>query len=155
MEPYAAIIGQQGHKSELGEYKAKTFKEALGKDISGATIYTIADKLKLKAFKMPKYQCLNLAGRAFTAYLDDIPAKMIWSDERIAEVYKEDKLSKELNEITTPGIEYITALVVKAKDVFCFYGNGIHIADATNEYERLRYEQEIFVNNKKIRIKAF
>ena len=50
MEPYAAIIGQQGHKSELGEYKAKTFKEALGKDISGAVIYTIADKLKLKSF---------------------------------------------------------------------------------------------------------
>ena len=35
MEPYAAIIGQQGHKSELGEYKAKDFKEALGKDIRG------------------------------------------------------------------------------------------------------------------------
>lgn len=28
--PQAAIIGQQGHKYELGEYKAKTFKEAVG-----------------------------------------------------------------------------------------------------------------------------
>ena len=92
MEPYAAIIGQQGHKSELGEYKAKTFKEALGKDISGALIYTVADKLKLKAFKRTKYQCVNLAGRAFTTFLDDIPAKMLWADGRIAEVYKEDKL---------------------------------------------------------------
>ena len=27
MEPYAAIIGQQGHKSELGEYKAKLSKK--------------------------------------------------------------------------------------------------------------------------------
>lgn len=149
MEPYAAIIGQQGHKSELGEYKAKTFKEALGKDISGAVIYTIADKLKLKAFKREKYQCVNLAGRAFTTYLDDIPAKMLWADGRIAEVHKEDKLYTQLNEITTPGIEYITALVIKANDVYCFYGNGIQISDATSEYERLGQELEIFSHDKK------
>jgi hypothetical protein len=80
MEPYAAIIGQQGHKSELGEYKAKDFKEALGKDISGAVIYTIADALKLKAFKRQRYQCVNLAGRAFTTYLDDVPVGG-WTDE--------------------------------------------------------------------------
>lgn len=127
MEPYAAIIGQQGHKSELGEYKAKTFKEALGKDISGAVIYTIADKLKLKAFKRQKYQCVNLAGRAFTAYLDDIPAKMLWADGRTAEVYKEDKLYAELNEITTPGVEYIirTSSIYSTTDVQlingCYY----------------------------------
>ena len=149
MEPYAAIIGQQGHKSELGEYKAKTFKEALGKDISGAVIYTIADKLNLKAFKRQKYQCVNLAGRAFTAYLDDIPAKMLWADGRTAEVYKEDKLYAELNEITTPGVEYITALVIKTNDAFCFYGNGIQVADATYEFERLRREQEAFLDGKK------
>ena len=149
MEPYAAIIGQQGHKSELGEYKAKTFKEALGKDISGAVIYTIADKLKLKAFKRQKYQCVNLAGRAFTAYLDDIPAKMLWADGRTAEVYKEDKLYNELNEITTPGVEYITALVIKANDVFCFYGDGVQVTDATCEFARLSREQEVFLNDKK------
>lgn len=151
MEPYAAIIGQQGHKSELGEYKAKTFKEALGKDISGAVIYTIADKLKLKAFKRQKYQCVNLAGRAFTSYLDDIPAKMLWADGRTAEVYKEDKLYAELNEITTPGIEYISALVIKANDTFCFYGNGIQVADAAYEFERLSGEQEAYLNGKKLK----
>lgn len=121
----------------------------MGKDISGAVIYTIADKLKLKAFKRQKYQCVNLAGRAFTAYLDDIPAKMLWADGRTAEVYKEDKLYAELNEITTPGVEYITALVIKTNDAFCFYGNGIQVADATYEFERLRREQEAFLDGKK------
>lgn len=149
MEPYAAIIGQQGRKSELGEYKAKTFKEALGKDISGAVIYTIADKLKLKAFKRQKYQCVNLAGRAFTAYLDDIPAKMLWADGRTAEVYKEDKLYVELNEITTPGVEYITALIIRANGAFCFYGNGVQVSDATHEFERLSREHEIYLTDKK------
>lgn len=148
MEPYAAIIGQQGNKSELGEYKAKDFKEALGKDISGAVIYTIADKLKLKAFKRQKYQCVNIAGRAFTTYLDDVPAKMLWADGRIAEVYKEDKLYTELNEITTPGVEYITALVIKANEVFCFYGNGVQIADTGCEYERLKQEQDAYIYEK-------
>lgn len=148
MEPYAAIIGQQGHKSELGEYKAKDFKEALGKDISGAVIYTIADKLKLKAFKRQKYQCVNLAGRAFTTFLDDVPAKMMWADGRIAEVYKEDKLYTMLNEITMPGVEYITALIIKANEVFCFYGDGVQLVDAGSEYERLKQEQEIHLNEK-------
>ena len=148
MEPYAAIIGQQGHKSELGEYKPKDFKEALGKDLSSGILYTLADKLKLKAFKREKFQCVNLAGRAFTAYLDDIPAKMIWSDGRIAEVYKEDQLYAVLNEITMPGVEYINALVIKAQETFCFYGNGIQISDANFEYARLTHEREEYALGK-------
>lgn len=149
MQPYAAIIGQQGHKSALGEYKAKDFKEALGKDISGAVIYTIADKLKLKAFKHQKYQCLNLAGRAFTTYLDDIPAMLTWNDGRIAEVYKEDPLYASLGGSTTPGIQYIPALVIKASETFCFYGNGVQIADATLDYERLKLEMSHYLTNHK------
>lgn len=137
MQPFAAIIGQQGHKSALGEYRPKDFKEALGKDISGAVIYTIADKLKLKAFKQQKYQCLNLAGRAFTTFLDDVPAMIEWNDGRIAEVYKEDPLYNVLGEITTPGIQYISALIIKADEVYCFYGNGIQLPDAKLEYESL------------------
>lgn len=152
MEPYAAIIGQQGQKSELGEYKAKTFKEALQKDLSGAVIYTIADKLRLKAFKRQKYQCVNLAGRAFSAYLDDIPARMIWDDGRTAEVFKEDKLYTELNEITMPGVDYIDALLIQAGDVYCFYGNGIQVDDANYEYERLRVEQEVFKETKTVKL---
>ena len=148
MEPYAAIIGQHGHKSALGEYKPKDFKEALGKDISSAVIYTIADALKLKAFKRQKYQCVNLAGRAFTTYIDDVPAKMMWADGRVAEVYKEDMLYTELNEITTPGIEYVSTLVIKASEMFCFYGDGVQLADAESEYERLQQEQEAYLSEK-------
>ena len=148
MEPYAAIIGQQGHKSELGEYKAKDFKEALGKDISGAVIYSIADALKLKAFKRQKYQCINLAGRAFTTYLDDVPAKMMWADGRVAEVYKEDKLYDELKQMTTPGVEYVSALIIKGNETFCFYGDGVQLANVSSEFERLKREQEVYLQEK-------
>lgn len=148
MQPYAAIIGQQGHKSALGEYKAKDFKEALGKDISGAVIYTIADKLKLKAFKHQKYQCVNMAGRAFTTYLDDVPVQLIWNDGRIAEVTKEDPLFESLMDSTTPGIQYISALAIQAKENYCFYGNCIQILDAQEEYDRLKKELEDFSSKK-------
>ena len=148
MQPYAAIIGQQGHKSALGEYKAKDFKEALGKDISGAVIYTVADALKLKAFKHQKYQCLNMAGRAFSTYLDDVPAQLIWNDGRITEVLKEDPLYASLWESTTPGVQYIKALIIKANENYCFYGNCVQIDDATHEYERLKFELDYFTSSK-------
>ena len=73
---------------------------------------------------------------------------MIWEDGRVAEVYKEDKLYTVLNEITTPGVEYITALIIKANEVFCFYGDGIQVADASSEYERLKQEQVVYVQEK-------
>ena len=106
----------------------------------------------MKAFKRQKYQCVNLAGRAFSAYLDDIPARMIWDDGRTAEVFKEDKLYTELNEITMPGVEYIDALLIQAGDVYCFYGNGIQVDDANYEYERLRVEQEVFKETKTVKL---
>lgn len=140
MQPYAAIIGQQGHKSALGEYKAKDFKEALGKDLAGGIIYTVADVLKIKAIKYQKYQCLNLAGRAFTTYLDDIPVKVTWSDGHVTEVFREDSMYSSLGENATPGIQYIQALVIKAGENYCFYGNGVQLSDANAEYERLKYE---------------
>ena len=66
---------------------------------------------------------------------------MMWADGRIAEVYKEDKLYTVLNEITTPGVEYISALIIKANEVFSFYGDGVQITDANAEFERLKQEQ--------------
>lgn len=115
---------------------------------TGAFVSIRVSVMKLKAFKRQKYQCVNLAGRAFTTYLDDVPAKMMWADGRIAAVYKEDKLYTALNEIITPGVEYISALVIKASEVFCFYGDGVQIADASCEYERLKQEQTIYIQEK-------
>lgn len=149
MQPFAAIIGQQGQKSALGEYKAKDFKEALGKDISGAVIYTLADKLRLKAFKYQKYHCINLANRSFTTYLDDIPVMLIWNDGRMAEVHKEDPIYKTLGEITPPGIQYVHSLLIQANENFCFYGNGIQITDAISEYENLKILINEYIQNKK------
>ena len=81
---------------------------------------------------------------------------MMWADGRIAEVYKEDKLYTILNEITTPGVEYISALIIKANEVFIFYGDGVQITDANAEFERLKQEQAEYTlekTRKKISVK--
>ena len=95
-----------------------------------------------------KNQCINLAGRAFTTYLDDVPAKMMWADGRVAEVYKEDKLYDELKQMTTPGVEYVSALIIKGNETFCFYGDGVQLANVSSEFERLKREQEAFLQEK-------
>lgn len=140
MQPYAAIVGQQGQKSLLGEYKPKNIKESLGKDLGDAIAYTIADKLRIKAIKQHKYHCKNLAGREFTTYLDDVPVMLTWNNGRMAEVFKEDSLYSDLGENTTPSIQSIPALRIQANETFCFYGNGIQISDASFEFERLKNE---------------
>mgnify|MGYP003531039730 FL=1 len=53
-----------------------------------------------------------------------------------------------MNEITTPGVEYVSALIIKANEVFSFYGDGIQIADANGEYERLKQEQAEYTSEK-------
>ena len=71
-------------------------------------------------------------------------------------VYKEDKLYTILNEITTPGVEYISALIIKANEVFIFYGDGVQITDANAEFERLKQEQAEYTlekTRKKISVK--
>ena len=73
---------------------------------------------------------------------------MMWADGRVAEVYKEDKQYTVLKEITFPGIEHISVLVIKASEVFYFYRDGLQLADAGSEYEWLKQEQEAYPNEK-------
>ena len=52
-------------------------------------------------------------------------------------MHKEDPLYASLGESTTPGIQYVPALLIKANENYCFYGNGIQLVDASYEYTRL------------------
>ncbi|MBR5871721.1 MAG: hypothetical protein IKZ09_11865, partial [Clostridia bacterium] len=56
---------------------------------------------------------------------------------RIAEVFKEDPLYASLGEVTTPGIQFVSSLLIVANETYCFYGNGVQISDALIEYEHL------------------
>ena len=61
---------------------------------------------------------------------------------------KEDPLYASLGESTTPGIQYVPALLIKANENYCFYGNGIQLIDASYEYTRLMSVMEEHKNQK-------
>ena len=139
MQPYVAILDEKGHVSSVAEYKAKDFKESVGKDLVEGAVTAVADKFNIKALKYKKYVCVNQAGRTFTTYLEDIPALLMSAEGKASDVCKNDALYSMLGEPIAPAINIVHALLVNTKDKsYIFYGNGIQIEDIGAEYERLK-----------------
>ena len=146
MLPYAAIVDESGHQSSLDSYKAKDFKESVGKELIQGAITTIGDRFRLKAFSSKKYHCVNQAGRHFTTYLEDIPALLMSVDGKASDVFKHDELYKKLGEPIAPAINLVYALVIKANEDYIFYGNGIQIEDINAAYQCLKEGMELYNN---------
>ncbi len=142
MQPYAAIVDENQKHSSLETYKAKDFKESLGKDLIEGVITTIGDKFHLKAINSKKYVCVNQAGRRFTTYIEDIPALLMRLDGKASDIHKNDELFPLLGEPIAPAINIISALQITAKESYIFFGNSIQIHDVKAEYERLKFELE-------------
>lgn len=153
MQPYAAIFDESSHKSAIASYKAKNFKESIGKDLAEGALTTIGDKLNIKALRAKKYKCVNQAGRIFTTYMEDIPALLVRMDGKASDVQKNDELYTLLGEPIAPAINIVHALVIHADEEYIFYGNGIQIEDIGAEYERLKYEMNVY-NESKIKEKT-
>lgn len=149
MIPYAAIVGEHGHKSDLDGYKSKDLKESVLKDVAVGTISTIADKFNIKALKYKKYRCINASGREFYTFLEDVPASVMRFDGKAYDVYKDDEQYKQLGESISPVIEVVPALVIKGKDdSYIFFGNGIQLQNVGAEYERLKAALNIIQEEK-------
>lgn len=140
MQPYAAIYDENEKHSSLKEYKAKDFKESVGKDFIEGVITTIGDKWHIKAITSRKYICVNQAGRKFTTYLEDIPALLMRQDGKASDIHKNDELYPLLGEPIAPAINIVYALQIIAKENYVFFGNDIHLHDVGAEYERLKFE---------------
>ena len=126
MQPYAAIYDENEKHSALKEYKAKDFKESVGKDLIEGVITTIGDKWHIKAITSRKYICVNQAGRKFTTYLEDIPALLMRQDGKASDIHKNDELYTLLGEPIAPAINIVYALQITAKETYVFFGNDIH-----------------------------
>ena len=139
MQPYAAILDERGHSSALSEYKAKDFKESVGKDLLEGAASALGDRLNIKALKYKKYVCVNATGRVFSTYLEDIPAQVMNVDGKISDVYKNDEQYRALGEPIAPAVNIVPALSINTKEEkYIFYGNGIQVQDIQFEYERLK-----------------
>ncbi len=140
MQPYAAIVDENKKHSAVEDYKAKDFKESLGKDFVEGVVTTIGDKFHIKAISSKKYVCVNQAGRKFTTYMEDIPALLMRRDGKASDIHKNDELFPLLGEPIAPAINIINALQIIGKETYIFYGNDIQINDINAEYERLKFE---------------
>lgn len=149
MQPYAAIYDENERHSALKEYKAKDFKESVGKDFIEGVITTIGDKWHIKAITSRKYVCVNQTGRKFTTYLEDIPALLMRQDGKASDIHKNDELYPLLGEPIAPAINIVYALQIIAKETYMFFGNDIHLHDVGAEYERLKAELNFYNEERK------
>ena len=153
MIPYAAIYDESNFRSSTAASRTSHLKDAIIKDAAiGAmsAISMVAVKLKIKPNRK-RYKCINIAGRKFETYLDDIPAVIIRDDGKISEVFKDDELCSLLGESIVPVIYIIPAL--RINDMI-FYGNGIQLDDVESEYLRLKTEYDVFISVQSSRIQS-
>lgn len=149
MQPFAAIYDENEKTSALREYRAKDFKESIGKDFIEGVITTIGDKWHIKAITSKKYTCINQAGRKFTTYLEDVPALLMRQDGKASDIHKNDELFPLLGEPIAPAINIVYALQIVAKETYVFFGNDIHLHDVGAEYERLKTELNAYNEEKR------
>ncbi len=144
MQPYAAIIDEKGHKSNVSGIKAQNLKEAAGKDIYEDVRTAIGDKFNIKSIKAKKYTCINQTGRVFATYLEDVPALLGRDDGKFSDVQKNDELYPLLGEPIAPAINIVPALWIKANEDFYFYGSGIQLLNVGEAFNRLKIEKEAY-----------
>lgn len=139
MVPYAAILSDNEYLHAIKSAKAENVKESLAKDLAVGLVSTIGSKFNIKELKSKKYKCINVAGRTFETYLEDIPATLFRKDGRISDVRKDDELYHLLGEPISPTVLIVPALqIVTKKETFIFYGNGIQLNDLELPYKDLK-----------------
>ncbi|MCQ2406425.1 MAG: hypothetical protein MJ067_04345 [Oscillospiraceae bacterium] len=143
MAPYAAIVDESDRRW-IFSGKGKDFKENIGVELINDLRETVGDKLKIKAIKGKRYLCMNQTGRTFQVYLDEIPVLVQMEDGRPIEIDKDNPLFMALGEANVPAIDIVPALLIKAKEDYIFWGNGIQLKDIESEYRRLQIEMTEF-----------
>lgn len=139
MAPYAAIVDESDRRW-IFSGKGNNLKENIGVELLNDVRETIGDKLKIKAIKGKRYLCMNQTGRTFQVYLDEIPVLVQMEDGRPVEIDKDNPLFMALGGTTTPVINIVPALMIRASENYVFWGNGIQIKDISSEYQRLQLE---------------
>lgn len=149
MSPYAAIYDESNFHFAVADHNPQGLKDAVAKDLMAGVFEKLGDKFQVKAFKEKKYRCINLAGRKFTTYLEEIPVQLTMKDGRLLDIDKDNDLFYMLGESVVPAIQIVDALYIKTDKNYLFYGNGIQVDDIFSEYERLKYEMSVSVEEKR------
>lgn len=139
MAPYAAIVDESDRRW-IFSGKGNTMKENIGIELLNDIRETVGDKLKIKAIKGKRYLCMNQTGRTFQVYLDEIPVLVQMEDGRPVEIDKDNPLFMALGETVVSAVNIVPALLIRGKENYIFWGNGIQLNDIEYEYKRLQFE---------------
>lgn len=153
MLPYAAVIDENEYKAALSsmnnnsivngnqnpsEFVANIVMAPINfvGDVVGNVFNTIGGWFNWD--NRPKYYCLNLSGRAFETYLDDIPVVVVKEDGQCSDVYKDDDMYHRIVDRAKPTIQQVDVLLIEADRKYLFFGNGIQSEDVRMDYNRLK-----------------
>lgn len=154
MIPYAAILDDDEYTLATKKARAITVKDSVIKDVAVGLISQAATRFNIKELKYKKYKCVNIAGRVFECFLEEVPAVIVRGDGKISEVHKHDELYSLLGESIAPAIYFVPAIQISADEDYTFYGNNIQFQDVVPEYNRLKIEMEQYRNSELSRMQA-
>ncbi len=153
MIPYAAVIDENEYKAVLSstnnnsivdtnqnpaEFVANIIMSPITfvGDVVGNMFNTIGGWFNFNS--RPKYYCLNLAGRAFETYFDEIPIVIVKDDGSVSDVFKTDEKFGKITNVAKPTIQHVDVLLIEADRKYLFFGNGIQLEDVNLDYNRLK-----------------
>ena len=161
MIPYAAVLSENEYKAAVNENNNgsivrdnynKNPAEIVAdvcftpvnfvKDVTVSAFSTLFSNLPFTNQQKNKYYCINISGRVFETYLDDIPVVISKLDGRVFDIAKDDPSFTQLGDNVKAFITEVTAFIIEADKKYLFFGDGIQLDDANKEYSRLRNEIE-------------
>jgi len=157
MMPYAAIIGEKEYKIatarlddnslvEGGRNPAEIFANVVltpvnfAKDVTATIVNSAAGifSRNKKSLARPKYYCLNIAGRAFETYFDEIPILIVKEDGSVSDISRSDEKFSKITNVARPTIRNVDVFLIEADRKYLFFGNGIQSEDVNYDYNRLK-----------------
>ena len=139
MDYYGAIIGEENYKNAIEEAKAKTVFEAAFQSAVIGIGDALSGLIGKPSGQKTKYRIMKPSGNVMEKTFAEIPAMLHREDGKQSEVFPGDELYSFLGEPIAPTIVSVPALLITSKDgKYVFFGNGIHVSDIEQEYERLK-----------------
>lgn len=166
MEGYIEVCGHLIEVKSIKDFKVEqkeyiyrpVFEEIPAKNIFSTKKYLFQNMEPYAAitgetnggflWQTKKYECVNQAGREMCIELDDVPVLVHQADGHSSEVVKDDPNFGLLGKEKAVKIEFVQALVIRAKDDYVFYGNNIHLFSVLDEFNKVKQAVEEFREGK-------
>ena len=136
--------------SKVEDVKASNLFEAVAKTAVEGINDAVGVIMRKPSGQRIRYRIVTNSGRVIERSLLEIPATLHRADGKQSEVFPNDELYPLLGEPIAPAIVPAPGLIIKTKEgEYAFFGNGIHVQDIEQEYERLKLAVNVVKEIKK------